>query len=219
MRKDLTDITVVLDRSGSMDSCRKDMEGGLNQFVEDQKNAVGDARFTLVQFDTVYEIVHNGLPIKEVGKLKFEPRGGTALLDAVGRAINETGARLKALPESERPGLVTFLIITDGEENSSREFKLEKIKEMITHQQEKYDWKFSFLGANQDAFATGNSMGIAAGGISNYIPLRSINAFKNASDLLSSSRNSSIVGQAVNYAYTAEARADMDGTGAEKVKA
>ena len=88
------------------------------------------------------------------------PRGSTALLDAVGRAINETGDRLAKTPEQDRPGLVVFVIVTDGQENSSKEFSKARIKEMIDEQQKKYNWQFTFLGANQDAFAEAGGIGI-----------------------------------------------------------
>ena len=169
MRAELTDITVVLDRSGSMQVCQSDSEGGLNRFIEDQKKQPGEAVFTLVQFDTEYEFVHRAIPIQTVPHCPLVPRGNTALLDAVGRAIVETGERLSKMNEADRPGLVVFVILTDGEENSSREFTLEKVREMISHQQSVYKWQFTYLGANQDAFAEAGSLGIvgAAANITN----------------------------------------------------
>lgn len=166
MRKDLSDLTVVLDRSGSMHVCQSDAEGGLNRFVEDQKKRPGEALFTLVQFDTEYEFVHRAVPIGKVPHCSLVPRGNTALLDAVGRAIVETGERLAKMPEADRPGLVVFVIITDGQENSSREFTKTKVQEMISHQQDVYKWQFIYLGANQDAFAEAGDLGIA-GSIAN----------------------------------------------------
>jgi hypothetical protein len=168
MRTDLTDITVVLDRSGSMQSCRSDAEGGLNNFVQEQKKAPGHALFTLVQFDHEYEFVHNGISIQDVPQLALVPRGRTAMYDAIGRAINETGKRLGAMPEDQRPGLVVFVILTDGAENASREFKQEQIKAMIELQQSQYQWKFIYLGANQNAIATASGIGVevkTAGGM------------------------------------------------------
>lgn len=160
-RPDLCDITVVLDRSGSMASVASDTVGGFRAFVEDQKKAPGSAVLTLVQFDTEYEFVHRGLPIASVPPLEFRPRGGTALLDAIGRAVVETGERLAAQPESDRPGKVVFVILTDGQENSSREYTRARVAEMIRHQREVYAWDFVFLGANQDAIAVAGSMNIA----------------------------------------------------------
>ncbi len=168
MRNDLTDITLVVDRSGSMGSIREDAEGGVNSFIEQQRQADGEAVLTLVQFDTEYEFLYRGVPIDEVEPYRLNPRGMTALLDAVGRAINETGGRLAAMPESERPGLVVFVIVTDGLENSSHEFTRSQIREMIQHQQEKYNWQFTFLGADQDAFAEAGGMGIDPSGVAQF---------------------------------------------------
>lgn len=168
MRHDLTDITLVVDRSGSMDAIKSDAEGGVNTFIAEQAKLPGEALLTLVQFDTEYEFVHKGTPVKKVGKYKLVPRGSTALLDAVGRAINETGDRLAKMAEADRPGLVVFVIVTDGLENSSREFTKAKVKEMIEHQQRVYKWHFNYLAANQDAFAEGAALGVASAGIANY---------------------------------------------------
>ena len=168
MRSDLTDITLVVDRSGSMEQVREDAEGGVNSFITQQANEPGEALLTLVQFDTEYEFLHKGVPISQVPEYKLVPRGTTALLDATGRAINETGERLSKMEEPDRPGLVIFVIMTDGLENSSKEFSKSDIKEMIERQQEKYNWHFTFLGANQDAFAEAGGMGIDAAGAANY---------------------------------------------------
>ena len=160
MRSDLTDITLVVDRSGSMDAIQSDAEGGVNAFIEKQVNEPGEALLTLVQFDTEYEFLQKGVPIDKVPQYQLRPRGATALLDAVGRAINETGERLAKMPEQNRPGLVIFVIMTDGLENSSREFTKSQVKEMIEEQQNKYNWHFTFLGADQDAFAEARGLGI-----------------------------------------------------------
>jgi hypothetical protein len=170
-RPDFADITVVLDRSGSMESVRDDTIGGFNRFVEDQKAVPGDAVLTLVQFDNEYEFVHRAAPIKEVPSLDrktFVPRGSTALLDAIGRAIGETGSRLDGMAEDARPDKVFFVIITDGHENASREFRREKILEMIGHQQSVYSWQFVFLGANQDAIQAGASIGVPTANTLSY---------------------------------------------------
>ena len=125
---------------------------------------------TLVQFDTEYEFLHRGVPVQQVPPYRLVPRGMTALLDAVGRAINETGERLAKMDETDRPGLVVFVVMTDGEENSSKEFSKDQVKQMITHQQEKYGWHFTFLGANQDAFAEAGALGIHAAGVAHDVP-------------------------------------------------
>jgi len=194
MKQDLTDITVVLDRSGSMYRVWTDTIVGFNAFLKTQKEATGEATFTLVQFDDKYYVHYRGKNIQEVPDLDNEtyvPRGGTALLDAIGRTINETGQRLAALAESDRPSKVIFVILTDGEENASKEFRKDKINEMITHQTEKYQWDFVFLGANQDAIKTGSSMGIMAGNSMTYAAnsIGTVSAFKTISSTMSSYRS------------------------------
>lgn len=200
MRNDLTDLTVVLDRSGSMESCRGDAEGGLNALVRKQCEQPGTCLFTLVQFDTIYEFVHTAVPIQDVPKCTLEPRGSTALLDAVGRAIVETGERLKKMDEAERPGLVVFVIITDGQENSSVEFSKAKVKEMIERQQNVYKWQFTFLGANQDAFAEAGGIGILSVGTANYSKADA--AFLGTSGKISRMRQAAASGSEVDNSYS-----------------
>ncbi len=172
MNDDLTDITIVLDRSGSMSAVRADTIGGFNTFLADQKAEPEAANFSLFQFDTQYETVHSVRPLQDVPELTmrtFVPRGGTALLDAIGRTINETGARLDTMPEAKKPGKVLLVIMTDGEENSSCEFTRPQIFDMITHQRDVYDWQIAFIGANQDAIAVAGSMGIPASNSLNFV--------------------------------------------------
>jgi uncharacterized protein YegL len=142
-----TEIVIVLDRSGSMDTMVTDMEPNLKSFLKEQKAQDGVCKVTLYKFDNVVEKVLENQDISLVDEIKIEPRGATALYDAVGRAINEVGTRLDKTKKSERPDLVLMLVITDGYENSSREFSGAKVKEMVKHQEEKYKWEFVFLGA------------------------------------------------------------------------
>lgn len=202
MQQDLSDITVVLDRSGSMESCRSDAEGGLNAFIETQKAQPGRARFTLVQFDHLYEVVHNGIPIADVPRCELVPRGNTALYDAIGRTINEIGARLAALPEVERPGLVCVVILTDGLNNASREFSSDQVKKMIGHQQAAYKWQFTYLGANQDAFVVADAIGVNRVSAANYTPGTSKEAFAGAANNVARMRSASAGGQSVSNRYT-----------------
>jgi hypothetical protein len=166
MNTELTEISIVLDRSGSMASMAKEAIGGFNGFLESQQKLPGDARLTLVLFDHEYIVKYDERPIKDVPPLDehtYVPRGTTALLDAIGRTINTIGERLDKTPEPERPGKVIIAILTDGLENASQEFKPKQIRSMIEHQREKYTWEFIYLGANQDAIAVGETMGIASG--------------------------------------------------------
>lgn len=210
MNKNLTDITLVIDRSGSMLDCKREAENGVNHFVEDQKNQDGECLFSLVQFDTEYEFVHNGVDIQKVGKFALVPRGMTALLDAVGRAINETGERLSKMDEAKRPGLVIFVIVTDGHENSSHEFKRDQIKKMIERQQKDYNWQFTFLGANQDAFAEAQGMGIPATAASNYAPEKTTEGLIGASLAVGRARTARSAGAPVSMSYTTEERKSME---------
>ena len=162
--KNLTEIICVVDRSGSMAAIKTDAIGGFNQLLEDQKKLkVGRALLTFVQFDHEYEVVHNGKPIEDVPPLTeatYIPRGCTALLDAVGKAIQTVGERLSKTPEDQRPAKVLVVILTDGLENASREYTKQSIKAIIDTQRNQYQWEFVYLGANQDAFAEAQSIGI-----------------------------------------------------------
>ena len=163
MRADLTEIAFVLDRSGSMNPIAADAIGGFNAFLADQQALPGEARLTLVLFDHEYLVPYSHAPIKTVGPLDaktYVPRGMTALLDAVGRTIDDIGARLAAMPEAERPAKVIVAILTDGQENASRDYTFAKVSGMIKHQQEKYSWEFIFLAANQDAIAAAGALAI-----------------------------------------------------------
>ncbi len=163
MRADLTEIAFVLDRSGSMNPIAADAIGGFNTFLAAQQALPGQARLTLVLFDHEYLVPHNNVDIHAVPPLDattYVPRGMTALLDAVGRTIDDAGARLAATPEAERPAKVIVAILTDGQENASRDYTFVKVAAMIKHQQEKYSWEFVFLAANQDAIAAAGALSI-----------------------------------------------------------
>lgn len=165
MNANLTELVCIIDKSGSMGAIQSDAIGGFNSFLAAQKKEPGDTRFTLVLFDTQFETPYHGVPIKDVVPLdetSYVPGGCTALLDATGQTIRGIGKRLEKTPEADRPGKVIVAILTDGEENSSRHFNQQQVLDMITHQQAKYNWEFVFLAANQDAIATGASIGIQA---------------------------------------------------------
>lgn len=175
MRKGYKDITILLDRSGSMSNMAADVIGGFNKFIEDQAALPGGCTLTLIQFDSgdVFDVVVAGRPIAQVPlltKATFVPRGNTPLYDALYRAIEATGSRLAALPEQARPEKVVFVIITDGEENASRVHDQRACYEAIQHQTTVYQWEFVYLGANQDAFKVGAGIGIPRGTTMTYLP-------------------------------------------------
>jgi hypothetical protein len=163
MKADYTHITVILDRTGSMESIRDDTIGGFNAFLQAQQAEPGEATLTLVQFDSQdpYEVLHHFKPVAEIPELTREtyvPRASTPLLDAFGRGINDLEASLNKLPEAERPARVIFAVVTDGQENSSREFRKEQIEQMVRDKTEKHDWQFVFLSA--DLAAMRDAMGV-----------------------------------------------------------
>ena len=166
MNPALTEIAFVLDRSGSMEPIAASAVAGTNEFLREQQAAPGQARFTLVLFDDQYEVPAAALLVVEVVPLEngrtYVPRGSTALLDAIGRTVDELGARLAALPEADRPGKVIVAILTDGHENASRRYTQHDTAKRIAHQREVYGWEFLFLGANQDAIATAAALNIPA---------------------------------------------------------
>lgn len=172
MKKGLSEVVCIIDRSGSMGSIASDAIGGFNTFLEEQKNDPGETRLTYVQFNHKYEKVFENKNIHDIEPINsktYIPSGMTALLDSVGTTISEVGVRLDNTPEDEKPENVIVCILTDGEENSSVEYTTDKIKEMIEHQKEKYNWNFIFLAANQDAFKEGSKLGIDGKDTFNYV--------------------------------------------------
>ena len=160
----VTELVCVLDRSGSMYQIIDDAIGGINRFIEDQKESkVGEALMTIVLFDTEFKTVYESMPVQDVPPFTretYKPRGSTALLDAVGQTIESVGNRLRNLPEDKRPGKVMFVILTDGHENSSTRYSHEHVKAMIDRQQNEWQWKFIYLSADVDAFAHGGGLNI-----------------------------------------------------------
>ncbi|SFB09533.1 MULTISPECIES: vWA domain-containing protein [unclassified Bacillus (in: firmicutes)] len=163
MNKDLTEIIFLLDRSGSMAGLESDTVGGFNAFVKRQCQLEGKTILTTVLFDDEYEVLWNGIEAKNavLTEAEYYVRGCTALLDAIGKTILDVGRRLSQTEAENRSGKVIFVITTDGMENASSEFTYGKIKKLINHQQEKYNWEFIFMGANIDAASEAESIGIA----------------------------------------------------------
>jgi hypothetical protein len=165
MNPHLTELAFILDRSGSMSGIAPAAIDGFNHFLREQQAAPGQARLTLVLFDDEYLVPAASLPVAEVRPLDsttYVPRNTTALLDAIGRTIDELGARLAATPEPERPGQVLIAILTDGLENASTHYTWRQVAARIRHQTKVYQWEFLFLGANQDAIATAAQLHIPA---------------------------------------------------------
>lgn len=167
MKEDYTHITVVLDRTGSMESIRDDTIGGFNAFLEKQKAEPGSATLTLVQFDSQdpYEVIHHFKPvvlIPELTRETYVPRASTPLLDAIGRAINDLEQSLAKLNEENRPAKVVVVVVTDGHENSSQEFRKDQIEKMVKEKTEKSDWQFVFLSADLAAIGDAMAVGIHA---------------------------------------------------------
>ena len=160
--KNKTDITVVLDRSGSMFQIQGDMVGGFNRFVGEQAKQPGECLFSLYRFDHHFETVFEGLNAWQVPPLELVPRGNTALLDAVGRAIVATGQRLAALPEDQRPGAVIFMIITDGQENASTEYTYAMVQDAIARQKSEFNWQFVYLGSDLSTSREAQRLGTQA---------------------------------------------------------
>lgn len=194
-----TAMLIILDRSGSMGMIREDMIGGLQQLIAAQSSEPGMMTIDIVTFDTEIELTHHFADPASV-KVELIPRGGTALYDAVGWSFNGFGQSLAELPEHARPGTVLVTIVTDGEENSSREYTASMVAKMIEHQRAAFDWDVSFLGANQDAIEEARKIGIDATDAIDY-DLGAVGAAMSAhADKLSRRRKGSRAG------YTSEER-------------
>ena len=163
MKKNLTEIVFILDRSGSMGGLEEDTIGGFNAMIQKQKGEAGEAYVSTVLFDNHTEVIHDRVDIQKIQPLTrkdYYVRGCTALLDAVGKSIRHIGNVHKYAREEDRPEKTLFIITTDGMENASRAYSYDRVREMIEHQKEKYGWEFLFLGANIDAAREAARFGI-----------------------------------------------------------
>lgn len=171
MKKNLTEIVFILDRSGSMSGLEADTIGGFNSMIEKQKNAEGEALISTVLFDNTSEVIHDRVSVRSIKPMTrddYTVRGCTALLDAIGGAIHHIGNVHKYARNEDVPEHTLFVITTDGMENTSRQYDSEKVKKMIKRQKEKYGWEFLFLGANIDAVETARHFGISEDRAVNY---------------------------------------------------
>lgn len=208
MRRNLTELVFILDRSGSMSGLESDTIGGFNAMLQKQKAVEGEACVTTVLFDNEYELLHDRIDIRGVAPItdrQYYVRGCTALLDAVGRTIAKIRAAQQNTSEDMRAEKVIFVIITDGMENASREYHRGQVKEMIEHQKEK-GWEFMFLGANMDAVAEAGRMGIQ--------PERAVTY---ACDSAGTQLNYRVVGETLHRMRAEEA--PLDGSWKEEIEA
>lgn len=164
MKTDLTEVVFLLDRSGSMSGLETDTIGGFNGFMKRQLEYKGNTHVTAVLFDDQYELLYDGVDANGVSLTseQYYTKGGTALLDAIGKTILTIGQRLSATAHDKKPNKVIVVITTDGMENASIEFTYEQVRNMIEHQREKYSWEFIFMGANIDAVKEAESIGIGS---------------------------------------------------------
>lgn len=213
MNNDYTHITVILDRSGSMESICDDTIGGFNAFLNQQKSESGSATLTLVQFDSQdsYEVIHKFRSLQVVPELTrktFIPRASTPLLDAMGRGINDLESSLAELKEDDKPSGVVLVIITDGQENASCEFRKDQIEKMIKEKQNNSGWQFVFLSADLDAIGDALESGVHANSTMAFdkTSLGTNRAFASVSSRISDYRS----GRSKNVSFTEEDRSQQD---------
>ena len=173
MKKGLTELVMILDRSGSMCGLEADTIGGFNSMIEKQKKEEGEVYVSTVLFDDQIEVIYDRVDINKIEPMtdkQYYVRGCTALLDAVGEAIHHIGNVHKYAREEDVPEKTIFVITTDGMENASRKYTYNKVRRMIERQKERYHWEFIFLGANIDAAAEAAKFGISASRAARYEP-------------------------------------------------
>ena len=192
MKKNLTELVMILDRSGSMGGLESDTIGGYNSMLQRQREAGGEVLVSTVLFDNESEVLHDRIPLREMRPMtekEYFVRGCTALLDAIGGAIHHIGNVHRYAREEDRPERTIFVITTDGMENASSRYSYEKVRRMVEQKKEKDGWEFLFLGANMDAIETAGRFGIAPDRAANY--------------------NSDSMGTALNYEVLADTVCEM----------
>ena len=171
MRKGLTEVVFILDRSGSMSGLEADTIGGFNSLIEKQRKEEGEALISVVLFDDVTEVLYDRVPVDKVEPMndrQYYVRGCTALLDAIGGAIHHIANVHKYAREEDRPEKTLFIITTDGMENASHKYDYSAVKKMVEKEEQKYGWEFLFLGATMDAIAVAGRFGIRSNRAINY---------------------------------------------------
>lgn len=213
----ITELVFVLDRSGSMESLTSETIGGFNSLIAKQKSEAegGKINVTTVLFDDQYEVLHKHAPIEEIDRLTekdYYARGCTALLDAVGKTILSVSRKIEDTPFSEKPEKVLFVITTDGYENASSEFTKKDVKTLISDKQEKFGWKFLFLGANIDAVSEADSIGIRSVGAAKPSASRAgvRSTFDAVCEVASFMRKSDARSKTFNESFDATCKASLD---------
>ena len=172
MKKNLTELVFILDRSGSMAGLESDTIGGFNSMIAKQKKEPGEAYVSTILFDNISEVLHDRVKLEDVPMMTdrdYTVRGCTALIDAIGGAIHHIANVHKYAREEDRPEKTMFIITTDGMENASHHYSSDEVKKMIEKEKSKYGWEFLFIGANIDAVETGARFGIGRDRVANYV--------------------------------------------------
>ncbi|MGF1604149.1 MAG: VWA domain-containing protein [Thermosynechococcaceae cyanobacterium] len=212
MRQDYTHIALIADRSGSMSASQGEAQAAINTFIKDQANQPGFCTLSLAQFDNEYELVHDFAVIQDVSEYHLEPRGMTALFDAVGLTIASVGSKLAQMSEPERPALVTIVICTDGAENASKEFSQQRIAAMIKEQRETYNWRFIFLGVDIEAEQVAASIEIPVASAVKVSRSKGAAAYQVTSQKIAAARSAVASGMpaaAADIAYDADEKENL----------
>lgn len=202
MRKGLTEVVFILDRSGSMSGLEADTIGGFNSMIDRQRAEEGEAYISTVLFDDMTEVIYDRVDVSKVEPMtdnQYYVRGCTALLDAIGGAIHHIGNVHKYAREEDRPEKTLFVITTDGMENASRHYSYDRVKKMVEKQKNEYGWEFLFLGANIDAVEVAGRFGIGADRAVNY-----------ECDSAGTALNFSVLAETVSAVRRSESREELD---------